>query len=101
MTPKKIRDTLKAIQKKYGTTELLYDGSSINFVVSVCSYFVKNGKISDKQRKALEGVAIAIHKNGPKDKPIPKQEPDKPGFLGINCRTGKVNWHSWQIFESY
>ena len=101
MKSQKIAEALSAIQDHYHTDELLYDGMSYDIVCSICTQYLKNGKVSEKQVNALQAVIIGIHKHGYRDKPTPKSEPDGVGFLGLNCRTGEVNWHTWQIFETY
>jgi len=90
---------LQQIRLKYNIEELLCDGMSKDFVTSVCSYFVKNGQISARQLNALLKITDRINEHGAEDKPVAKIEPEKPGFLGLNCRTGEAVWNTWQIFE--
>lgn len=93
-------NTLKLISKKYKLPDLLYDDLSKTFVESVCSHFSKNSKLSNKQVNALVKISNRINEYGFKALPVATLEPEQSGFLGLNCKTGEVNWYSWQIFES-
>lgn len=89
---------LEQIGTKYKTGILLWDEFSEPFAESVCKYFKENGRISDKQLAALEKNARRIQEFGKKRMPKPAVEPERPGFLGVNCKTGEVYWHSWQLY---
>ena len=84
----------------YSTMYLRYDETSESFVRSVCGQFKSKGSISKAQVNALIKITKKIDKFGPMELPVAVREIDKPGFLNLNCKTGEVNWYSWQEFES-
>jgi len=94
-----IDKTLKKIAKRYNVKKLLWDEMSETFVESICNYFEEHDGVSDRQLAVLVKISERIKLNGKRTKPIPKVEPEHSGYLGINCRTGEVNWYSWQEFE--
>jgi len=95
-----IEKTLKDIAKRYTTEPLHYDELSESFVKSICDYYEKNDRISEKQLLALTKISNRIKANGERKLPEVKAEPEHPGYLGLNCRTGEVNWYSWQEFDN-
>jgi len=95
-----IEKTLKNIAKRYKTIPLRYDELSESFVKSICDYYEKNDRISEKQLLALNKITKRINFNGERQLPTAKVEPEHPGYLGLNCRTGEVNWYSWQEFDN-
>ena len=94
-----IDGTLEQIAKKYRTNKLYWDERSESFVESVCTFFVTNDRITDRQIAALVKISREIRTAGKKKLPQVRTEPDGPGFMGLNCKTGEVNWYSWQEFE--
>ena len=98
--PINIDKTLKKIEKKYRTIiSLQWDERSESFVESVCNFFKLNDRITDRQLGALVKISKEIQLLGKQALPKVRAEPDRPGFLGLNCKTGEVIWHSWQVFE--
>lgn len=99
-SPIDLDKALKKIERKYQTRRtLLWDERSEDFVESVCQYFKLNDRISDRQLAALVKITKEIELSGKKALYKGRPEQDKPGFLGLNCKTGEVIWHSWQVFE--
>ncbi len=97
--PINIDKTLKKIAKKYKTQPLDWDESSESFVESVCHFFKLNDRVTDRQIGALVKITKNILQHGKQAAYVAKPEPDGKGFLGLNCKTGEVNWYSWQEFE--
>jgi len=98
-SPIDIDNTLVKIARKYSVhPPFLWDERNEQFVESICSYFRQNNRVSEKQLAALQKISKNIMQNGRQELPKPRAEPDRPGFLGLNCKTGEVNWYSWQEF---